>query len=199
VVESSRLYSTNSHLWFEEVEQDSEACVTKGEGSTSKDAEDRRYTEQRSEAADRKRTLVKVGLTERGVDDIGNVLRWVAPREDHSVGIPAGAELLKVEWDAYTITAADELYHTVWDNVSGSATFTTPVACSLVRINDNALAQAVVMGAMPCPETTWLMEVSLEPWTMEESTAPGGALVGKAEYEARVRGAPPGRFVETEF
>ena len=164
-----RLYCGASHFWV----QDSDAVVDEGG-----------------------RPLVRVGLTERGLDEIGNVLRCVGTPA--SVAVSAGAELLRVDWDAYTVTEADELYHAVWGNVDGSAVFNSPLACMPVRVNDAAFSQAVKMGAMPDPDT-WLLEVALLEDGSLDGAARGGALVGKAEYEARVRRAPPGRFLETEF
>jgi hypothetical protein len=118
-----------------------------------------------------------------------------------------------VEWDGYTITDADELYHAAWGNVSGTATFASPLpSCRLVRVNDAAFKQAVAMGAMPCPETTWLLEVAVDAAMLDDAAVAaaggtgggagaggGSALVSRAEYEMAVRKAPPGRFVETEF
>ena len=79
--QDQRLYCGASHLWLQGSE-----------------------TEEEDEAG---RSLVKVGLTERGLDEIGNVLRCATPA---SVDVAAGVELLRVDWDAYTVTEADELY-----------------------------------------------------------------------------------------
>jgi hypothetical protein len=99
-------------------------------------------------------THVHVGLTERGLDEIGNVLRCNIPSDsagpeenDNALDprislVAAGNELLSVEWDAYTITNADELYHAAWGNVEGTASFTTPLSVSY-RISDFAGAAAV--------------------------------------------------------
>ena len=53
---------------------------------------------------------VQVGLTARGLEDVGSVLGFERLAEP-GTAIAAGQALLRIDWDAHLISGADELYH----------------------------------------------------------------------------------------
>ena len=54
--------------------------------------------------------LARIGLTERGLADIGNISA-ATPADIGRAAIGTGDELVSFKWSAYKTTAADELYH----------------------------------------------------------------------------------------
>lgn len=102
--------------------------------------------------------MVDVGLTKRGLDDIGDITSiQIIPSAFHKktlekasqeeVSLPPlplklpvhavkyGQEIVKLNWDAHLITGADELYHTVWETISETTTIVAPVDGELVAIH----------------------------------------------------------------
>jgi hypothetical protein len=68
-----------------------------------------------------------MGLTKRGVEDIGDVSLILLER-DPEESLSEGEDLLRINWDCHSITSADELYHTVWETVYGVTKLKSPVA-----------------------------------------------------------------------
>ena len=96
--------------------------------------------------------MVDVGLTKRGLDDIGDITsiqipsafpKTLAEASQEEVTLPPlpvhavkyGQEIVKLNWDAHLITGADELYHTVWETISETTTIVAPVDGELVAIH----------------------------------------------------------------
>jgi hypothetical protein len=89
---------------------------------------------------------VDVGMTIRGIEDIGDVQKYefetdIVQATNSPLALPrrilsAGKDtVLTIHWDAHHITAADELYHTVWETVSEQTLVTCPVNGWLEDIN----------------------------------------------------------------
>lgn len=94
---------------------------------------------------------VQLGLTQRGLDDIGDVSRIERmisdpPSPAASTSLPSAAstsaepsaqqlvdvarrqELLRIYHEGHIITSADELYHAVWDTITDHVSICSPVA-----------------------------------------------------------------------
>lgn len=95
---------------------------------------------------------VDVGMTFRGIEDIGDVQKYefetdivqaansslaLLPRRILSAGKDT---VLTIHWDAHHITAADELYHTVWETISEQTLVTCPVNGWVEDINASLLS-----------------------------------------------------------
>jgi hypothetical protein len=78
--------------------------------------------------------VLEMGLTKRGVEDIGDVSSILLER-DPEESLSEGEDLLRINWDCHSITAADELYHTVWETVDGVTKLKSPVA-GTIRATD---------------------------------------------------------------
>lgn len=80
---------------------------------------------------------VEMGLTAHGLRNVGDVtavrcaLLSPAPL---GAAVVRDAPLLRLDWEGYAITAADELYHTVWDNDEGTYEVNSPVSGVLREI-----------------------------------------------------------------
>jgi hypothetical protein len=62
---------------------------------------------------------VEIGLTDRGLQDLGDI-NTIARMKKVDDTVEKGDNLLSMDWDGHFITSADELYHTVWDTISGT-------------------------------------------------------------------------------
>ena len=126
---------------------------------------------------------VRIGLTDRALDDIGEVeaIENVAAINTH---VAAYTDLVRIDWEAMSISDGDELYHTKWANVEGAHTLRSPIAGTLLEFNDAALRTSRLGGLLEADD--WLVEMAIEG---DESLA---HLVGEDEYMAAQQGA--GRF-----
>ena len=70
--------------------------------------------------------MLEMGLTERGIDDIGDVSSIQLVVHKNNL-LSEGDDLLRIEWEGHSITSADELYHTVWENFSGVTILKSPL------------------------------------------------------------------------
>ncbi len=97
---------------------------------------------------------IDVGMTDRGLEDIGDIQCYkyidVETVQKQSAGakenintpplLRAGIDsIVEIEWNAHLITEADELYHTVWETVSKTTQIVSPVDGYLEDINTSAL------------------------------------------------------------
>eukprot|EP00814_Leptocylindrus_danicus_P011961 CAMPEP_0116031414 /NCGR_PEP_ID=MMETSP0321-20121206/17492_1 /TAXON_ID=163516 /ORGANISM="Leptocylindrus danicus var. danicus, Strain B650" /LENGTH=221 /DNA_ID=CAMNT_0003506519 /DNA_START=244 /DNA_END=906 /DNA_ORIENTATION=- len=92
--------------------------------------------------------VVDIGITDRGLDDIGDINSIIVRRRRNSADLVVKRHetVLDVHWDGHIITTADELYHTVWENVEGVTSIQTPIAgTAVVFMND---------GGSVAPSTT---------------------------------------------
>jgi len=76
---------------------------------------------------------IELGLTQHGLDRLGDVTKIVTSSTfGDGLWLECGDTLLSIEWEGHCISSADELYHTVWDNVEGSTPIVAPLSCRLV-------------------------------------------------------------------
>ena len=45
--------------------------------------------------------------------------------------------ICNIAWTGYKISAADELYHTIWENAEGNETISLPINVKVVAVNNN--------------------------------------------------------------
>ena len=69
---------------------------------------------------------VYVGLTDYAFQDIGDISKL---KPLYSIGneVLTDNAVLDIEWDGHIITAADELYHTVWQTISDNTKIKSPL------------------------------------------------------------------------
>jgi glycine cleavage system H lipoate-binding protein len=102
--------------------------------------------------------LVQLGLTDFGVDQIGNIQ---ALKLKAKLGEPLakGEPICDLDWEGFIITDGDELYHTRWDNREGKHTIHAPFSILEVQeVNEKALKDpdtAVVDGE-------WLLRMRIK-------------------------------------
>jgi len=146
----------------------------------------------------------RLGLTAHGLEHVGSIDNVAAAAALGSALRPHD-ELLSINWAGFEISGADELYHTTWDNVDGTAAMRVPVPCTLHRLNDEAIDMAKRFELHRFSERTWLAEVELEhgfDWAPAAARgggacAEGGhALLSEQAYGAHVHTLEPGRFAE---
>lgn len=125
---------------------------------------------------------VRLGLTERGWDDVGDVVGTavaVALQE----AVAPGQPLLRIEWEALSISDGDELYHTNFAQVEGVAEVRSPVAATVAALNSEAEHG---------DDDAWLAELDLA----DAAALTDAALLDEGGYKEAVRRGPPGRFGE---
>ena len=127
---------------------------------------------------------VQVGITDRGLDDIGDITSVKPAIPDVGTELKRGDDLVNIEWDGHAITAADELYHTVWETISGVKTIQSPVQGTILNVFN---------GNRGVNEDDVICEVS----TCEESLQSGiQNLVEESEYNRLIDQTTPGNFSE---
>lgn len=152
-----KLVSPSQHLWIRA--RDTFMCSKSGE----------------------KTHVLEMGLTHRGVEDIGDVQSISLLQPDSQVR--KGQDLLRVSWEGHAITAADELYHTVWETVEG---FT--------------MIQSPMTGVVQETDTPWIdADDSLLSMTATEKSlfTAFSHLVCEDSYNKIIQNMPPGRFAES--
>jgi len=81
---------------------------------------------------------IEMGLTSYGLRDIGDVTRIRKSLPPHNDGksskLIKDESFLLLDWEGYSITSADELYHTVWENKEGTYEVKSPVTGSLREV-----------------------------------------------------------------
>jgi hypothetical protein len=158
---------------------------------------------------------VDMGLTERGLDEVGdltaiqNMISANKKRISSSSSsssqqqqhegdaVAAGDNLLQIDWEGHSITSADELYHTVWETYSGETKIQSPIAGNILEmmvvgddddVNDTSdciLDEDTVLVSMK----TTLKDL--------ESAQQRNVLVQEQNYERLLKSLSPGRFAES--
>jgi hypothetical protein len=49
-------------------------------------------------------------------------------KKNRGMVVERGQTMMEIKWDGHAITSADELYHTVWENVEGMTPLQSPVS-----------------------------------------------------------------------
>ncbi len=134
-----------------------------------------------------RRRILEIGLTERGLEDIGDVTSLQQP----NASFKRGDELLRINFDGHSITSADELYHTVWETFSDQLSIVAPVSgkateteSSLESLEEDGFDQDTVLVGI---------ETTKEEW---EEICQQTKFVDRSEYNQIIQGQPRGAFYE---
>ena len=127
----------------------------------------------------------EIGLTTRGIEDVGAIFEWERLAEA-GTAVRAGAPLLKLEWDGHRISDGDELYHTTWSSIEGSTTLVAPVEGTLLSLHEalrGATAPSLEAG-------TVLAEICVDKPSLNAAVG----LVNEETYKREVAALGPGMF-----
>mgnify|MGYP001158444036 FL=1 len=128
--------------------------------------------------------IARLGLTARGLEEVGSIDQ-IIPLVNTGDQVTKNTPIVEIDWTAYKISAADELYHCAWANIEGSYTIEGPVSCTLRSIHHNALSKP-----QDICEKTWLVEIELN----EEEPLP--SLLDKKSYDEHISEIDPGIFAD---
>lgn len=147
---------------------------------------------------------IHVGLTRQGLDRMGDVVDVTSAsaatpgarpaddgRQECQHNLARGDAFLSVSWEGHRITSADELYHTVWDNVEGVTRIETPVPCQRVQVtaidcHQTEVDEDDVLATMVATSDEWNRAVQ------------SNLLISETEYNARQRPQQPTAFSQVE-
>ena len=144
--------------------------------------------------------IARIGLTERGLQDIGSVsdYRYLKERSD-STAPPL--PLLELDWDAYKISNADELYHCSWEAVDGTAIIHSPIPGTVVQFNDANIERACRTN-VPLSTSDWLVEIAVEEDVaaslLNASCGSTTDLLDPSAYKRYCEALPRGMFCDEE-
>lgn len=145
----------------------------------------------RSSATDSQRAgtwLVDVGLTSRKLENIGDVISikpFARDRQSSNRPWPTklGEPIAFIEWEGAAISAADELYHTVWETVIDTEVVESPVDGSVEYIYTNADEEL--------DEDTVLLQIMTNHESIQKAF---DNLLEEVMYEEYVKAIGPGKF-----
>lgn len=167
VVSGQTLYCSQQHLWLrflrreastdrnslEDAHRHNDRRILTKTGQTSLAASPSSVTGSTAAlAASSFWWQVQVGLTERGLENIGDITAIESLVEGAAAAaqtttntqttttttnvprVERDAALVQIQWEAHRITTADELYHTQWDTLAVTTTIRSPLAGRLTRV-----------------------------------------------------------------
>ncbi|CAB9507074.1 expressed unknown protein [Seminavis robusta] len=136
--------------------------------------------------------LVDVGLTQRKLDDIGDVssVNTLVPQErvNRDCFVQAGQNIMEIQWDGLTISGADELYHTVYETYEESTLIQSPLSGMVLKVN------TLDPDREELDEDTILLQMRVDTDSLNLATK---NLVQEGEYNDFVRTLPRGRFQDS--
>ena len=127
---------------------------------------------------------IEIGITDRGLQDLGDISHITRRKRVHDT-VEKGENLLSVDWDGHRITTADELYHTVWETISGIYSLNAP---------SNGRIEYIIEGNDIVDEDEVLVTLSTDENSLQSMLA---GLVSEEEYLNSVEDNP-GAFNELE-
>jgi hypothetical protein len=139
---------------------------------------------------------VQMGLTAAGLDHLGDVTAIERVSSTSTTAVTAGDTLLQIQWEGYTHTAADELYHTVWESIEGTTVLQSPVTGTLMVGGcgpDNDEYQYEDPTVMQVDDDTVLAQLCC---THQDLTAAAHEWVDQDAYERFVATQGAGRFAD---
>ena len=126
---------------------------------------------------------LRVGPSAHAATAIGDVTSMSTAPLGEAVA-PASA-LADIHWDGYGWTEGDELYHTVWHNVSGTTPLSLPFPARVRGVNPAAVGDpdSIDFERNECPDRGWVVEVEAK----AEEALPH--LLGAERYQAMLQGS----------
>ena len=102
---------------------------------------------------------LRVGPSAHAATRIGDVVGVSTATPGQAVG--AGETVAKVAWEGYGQSEGDELYHTVWTNIEGTAPITLPFPATITHVNPAATADpdSLDFEIEEDVEKGWIVEV----------------------------------------
>ena len=122
-------------------------------------------------------------MTDRGLQDLGDIIEIKRGKQILEM-VDEGESLLMIDWDGHRITTADELYHTVWETISGTYVLPAPV---------NGRIEYIIKGNDVVDEDEILATLSTDESSLQKIMA---SLVSEKDYLKRIEN--PGAFHELE-
>ena len=140
--------------------------------------------------------ILELGITERGLEDIGDVtsLQRLAAKETKAgTRLKRGDELLRIHFDGHSITSADELYHTVWETFSDHLSILSPVSGRTAENESDLNASLKSLEEDGFDEETVLMDIETtqEEW---DDICRQNQFVDQSQYFKIIEKQPRGAF-----
>jgi len=126
----------------------------------------------------------ELGLTQRGCDDLGDVVAAL-PLAGAGGRVAAGAELLRLSWEAHSVSTADELYHTTWGILERDHVIRSPLPATLLEL----CAADAASGTLEPTQVLATLHI-------DRPALQASSLVDEARYLAHVSRLPPGQFAD---
>jgi hypothetical protein len=136
---------------------------------------------------------LQIGLTERGLEDIGDVTS-IQCLIEKGRSVTRGQELLQIHYEGHSITSADELYHTVWETFDDYVTIESPLSgtteeeCGKSQILNNLDEEEIdsdtILVTLTVPEEEWKRGCQEQ------------QLVDEQQYMRLIRSMTRGKFAE---
>ena len=134
--------------------------------------------------------LMNVGLTPRGLEDIGdiNIITSKFNVQD-TQRINAGDDIVEIEWDGHVHTEADELYHAVWETFTKATIIPSPISGIIrnVQVVDRPSIHTVV------DDETTLFSVEMDKSSFDNLS---DTFVNEESYDKHVEKLPRGTFYD---
>lgn len=160
---------------------------------------------RRREGASMRRARLELGLTARGLEDVGDVSSVRVPsrlfvrRARGGAGPTDGApvrrgdELLRIEFDGYRRSGADELYHAVWESYAERMSIASPVSGRIRGTDSDVRARLKHLEIDGFDEDTVLVGIDAaeEEW---DDVREGGEFVDRSTYLETIGKRPRGIF-----
>ena len=151
--------------------------------------------------------ILELGLTERGLEDIGDFSKLTFLKQQLDVSkrnfrevadnegscIRRGDGLVQIHYDGHSISSADELYHTVWESFSDHMSIISPVSGRMAETEPGMGVALNLMEQEGIDEESVLMgiETTEDEW---EDVCRQNDFVSGLEYFEIVKKQPRGAF-----
>ncbi|KAG7367271.1 hypothetical protein IV203_029942 [Nitzschia inconspicua] len=135
---------------------------------------------------------VQIGLTERGIEDIGDVSSiqsFIHPGQC----ITRGQEIVKIHFEGHAITAADELYHTVWETFEGQLAVVSPVSGTVLEQQNEIESDLQEEEEIDSDTVLAALMITGDEW---KQTCRETQLVNEQQYQILIQNMTRGKFAE---
>jgi len=139
---------------------------------------------------------VQIGITDRGFEDIGEVeeIKSLIDPKDF-VHVNGGDSLLRIIWYGNKLTCADELYHSVWDNVEGTFDLRSPISGILRKLYvPDHLPTTNAMDPLGIGPNTCLAQLIVDEKSMKSIELNRKEWMIATEYRRYTMQQPRGKF-----